>query len=85
MINAAVKEIPTDHISTAIIELEPDSEFGETYTSLRITYSRPETNDEQLSRLNKDRDHWMRQLEESRSREAYCLSQLDALPTYRRI
>lgn len=81
----AVLEIPAKYLGSASIDFEPDSEYGEYYSAVRITYERPETPAETIARLGDERAHWNAQLESARERVAYCTAQLDALPVKRRV
>lgn len=84
-LNAAMNEIPREYRATAEIDFDPDSEYGETYDAVRITYERPETPAETTVRLENERWHWNEQLATARERVAYCTAQIDALPVKRRV
>lgn len=72
----AMAEIPDDCLHTATIDFEPDYEYGEHYSAVRITYERPETADETAARISDRRKHWERQLNDAQERIAYCEQQL---------
>ena len=84
-LDAAIAEIPREHLGSATIEFEPDFEYGEAYSAVRITYERPETPEETAARIDGERAHWIEQLASARDRVTYCTAQLDALPVKRRV
>lgn len=81
----AIAEIPKAHLDSAVIEFEPDFEYGEAYSAVRITYDRPETPEETAARIDGERAHWSEQLASARDRATYCMAQLDSLPVKRRV
>lgn len=77
--------IPTEHRASAEIDFEPYFDCaGESYPQVRITYERPESQEEANSRADEDRKRWMEQLEQARERVTYCEAQLNDLPVKRR-
>lgn len=71
--------IPAEYRESAEIDFEPCFEYGESYACVRITYERPETDEEAAERLAGERGHWEGQLKAAADRMAYCQAQIDGL------
>lgn len=71
--------IPAEYRESAEIDFEPVFEYGESYACVRITYERPETDEEAAERLAGERGHWEGQLKAAADRVAYCQAQIDEL------
>lgn len=71
--------IPVEYRASAEIDFEPGFEFGESYACVRITYERPETDEEEAERLAGERGHWEGQMKAAADRVAYCKAQIDGL------
>ncbi|MBY3333772.1 hypothetical protein HFN98_24590 [Rhizobium laguerreae] len=80
LLSEARLSIPEEYRADAEIDFDPYFDCaGESYPQVRITYDRPETTDEAASRQTHERKHWEQQLQQSRDRVAYCLTQIDGL------
>ncbi len=71
--------IPKEFREDAEIDFEPGFEYGESYARVRITYERPETEQEVAARVANERAHWGDQLNQARSRVDFCLGKIDGL------
>lgn len=86
LLNEARLSIPAEYRQTAEIDFEPYFDCaGDSYPQIRITYERPETDEETAERIAGERGHWEGQLHQARSRVDYCLAQIagicEASPT----
>lgn len=57
-------EIPPEYRNSAEIDFEPAWEYGESYEHVRITYERPETQEEEASRRSEERAIMIKWIEE---------------------
>lgn len=71
--------IPKEYRESAEIDFEPSFEYGESCACVRITYERPETEQEAAARVASERAHWGDQLNQARARVDYCLGQIGGL------
>lgn len=78
-VQTAFNEIPEEYRDSAVFDADPDYEFGETYSALRLTYERPETPPEASARRAAERDHWRAQRAEAVQRIAICDEELSKL------
>lgn len=78
-VQTAFNEIPEEYRDSAVFDADPDYEFGETYSALRLTYERPETTSEAEARVAAEREHWASERVSSVQRVAYCEAQLEQL------
>ncbi|MBY3263897.1 hypothetical protein HFO15_19925 [Rhizobium laguerreae] len=62
--SAALDEIPEPYRDTASIDFEPYWSHGETFEYVRVTYDRPETDEETTSRIAAERAAMMKWIEE---------------------
>lgn len=77
LLTEARLSIPKEYRAGAEIDFDPYYDCaGETYAQVRITYERPETKEEAVERVRREREHWEEQMREATYRVAYCEAQL---------
>lgn len=53
--NGKIESIPEEHRATAKIEIESKSSYGDSYANIKISYPRPETDEEEERREEQER------------------------------
>lgn len=78
-LNEVRLSIPAEYRDSAEIDCDPEWERGESYARVRISYSRPMTEEEVAEQAAEDREHWAGQLQDAVERQAYCQKQIAEL------